>query len=155
MKKILVAAIFATCSAFALQAQIGGLTNAPDGADPAVVKVEFLPGDAVVINGEVHITVNFKATFKNIGNKPYLPGQLPLNLVIYHFKDNEFKVAKTSQVNVFQAGASTSMVYTTTYVKNKEKQPAFKAQVRSVNQGVPNPDVNMGNNEKGAILPTN
>lgn len=155
MKKIFAAALFSTLFIFHLQAQIGDIkANIVEGADPCVFKVEFLPGDAVVLpNKDIQITVNVKATFKNIGNKPYLPGQSPLNLVIYQFQNGQFQVVKTSPVNIFQAGAETSMIYSTTYIKSKSKQPTFKMQVRSVNNGVPNPDVNMGNNEKVVITP--
>lgn len=157
MKKILASFLFSALFTLVAQAQPGDIkANTVEGADPSVFKVEFLPGDAVALpNNDIQITVNVKATFKNIGNKPYLPGQLPLSFVIYQFQNGQFQVVKTSSVNVFQAGAVSTLIYSTTYIKSKSKQPTFKVQVRSVNAGVPNPDVNMGNNEKVVITPIN
>ncbi len=149
MKKILVFLAFASALT-AASAQTGIIkSNIPDGADPAAIDIEFLPTDAVVLpGGDIQIGVAPRGKVKNIGTKPYMPGGSPLNIVIYQLKNGKFEVVKTTQVNVLQAGATSTIDFYTTYIKGKEQPPTFKLEVRSVNANVPNPDVNMNNNRR-------
>ena len=150
MKKVLFfAALFFTASASF--AQIVIKSNVPEGADPAALPIKFLPADALALpNGDIQIGVAIKATAKNIGTLPYLPGATPLQVKLYLKKGNGWMEVDSKSINVLPPGTESSMNYYTTYIKGKQKPPTFKLVVESKNAGVVNPDVNMANNKKEA-----
>jgi hypothetical protein len=149
MKNLFVT-VFTLFLCIAAQAQANKIkSNVPDGADPAAIDIVFQPVDAVVLpNGDVKIGVGPKGIVRNIGTKPYTNGGSPVNIVLYQLKNGQFQVVTTKQVNVLNPGATVEIQYYTTYIKGKEKKPTFRLEVRSVNSGVPNPDVNMNNNKR-------
>lgn len=151
MKKVLFfAALFCAVLASSF-AQNVIKSNVPNGADPAALPIEFLFADALVMpNGDVQMGVALKATAKNIGTLPYLPGVTPLQVKLYIKKNNAWVEVDSKSVNVLAPGVETSMNYYTTYIKGKQKPPAFKLVVESKKAGVVNPDVNMLNNTKEA-----
>ncbi len=151
MKKVLIlAALFFAVSVSSF-AQNVIKSNVPVGADPAALPIEFLFADALVMpNGDVHIGVALKATAKNIGTLPYLPGVTPLQVKLYIKKGNGWVEVESKSVNVLAPGVETSMNYYTSYIKGKQKPPTFRLVVESKNAGVVNPDVNMSNNKKDA-----
>ena len=151
MKKVLFfAALFFTVSASSF-AQNVIKSNVPVGADPCALPIEFLFADALVMpNGDVHIGVALKATAKNIGTLPYLPGVTPLQVKLYVKKGNGWVEVESKSVHVLAPGVETSMNYYTSYIKGKQKPPTFRLVVESKNAGVVNPDVNMSNNKKEA-----
>ncbi len=123
----------------------------PNGADPAALPIEFLFADALVLpNGDIQMGGALKATGKNIGTLPYLPGNKPLQVVLYIKQGQNWVRVESKSVNVLAAGAEVSFNYYTTYIKHKQKPPTFRLVVESKNVGVVNPDVNMLNNKKEA-----
>ena len=139
-----------------LQAQPTGIqSNTPNGADPAAVSIQFLPGDATgdPKTGIVTIYVPVKATVKNIGTKPYLPGNEALVMYLYQIVDGKDVPIEHKAVNILQAGMSVELQHVSSYIKGKQEPPTFKLAVLSKSAGVPNPDVNMPNNRKVAQAP--
>jgi len=150
MKKVLLFFVFTFVASAASFAQIIK-SNVPEGADPAALPIQFLPADALVFpNGDVQIGVAIKATAKNIGTLPYMPGNSPLKVRLYLKNGNGWQEVDSRSLNIMVSGAETSMNYYTTYIKGKQKPPTFKLVVESKNAGVVNPDVNMSNNSKQA-----
>jgi hypothetical protein len=151
MKKVLFFIAFSFAVSAPSFAQTIIKSNVPEGADPAALPIQFLPADALVLpNGDVQMGVAVKATAKNIGTLPYLPGATPLKVKLYLKSGNGWTEVDSKSVNVLAPGVETSMNYYTTYLKGKQKPPTFKLVVESKNAGVVNPDVNMNNNKKEA-----
>jgi len=155
MKKALI--LFASAfSLNALYAQPGNIkANVSDGADPAAVSIQFLPGDATANpqTGDITIYVPLKATVRNIGNKPYLPGNDPLVIYLYRVENGQDIPVEHKAVNILQAGAEVVVQHTGSYIKGKQEPPKFKLAFLAKTSGVPNPDVNLVNNRKIAQAP--
>jgi len=150
MKKVLFLCI-AFCVFVNLQAQPTHIqSDLSDGADPAALKIEFLPTDAVVLpGGKVQIGVAPRARVKNIGTKPYIhSNSKPLPIVLYQWIGGQYVIVKQTTVNILQPGAVVTLDYYTTYIKGEQPVPKFKIEVRSVATGVTNPDGNTNNNSQ-------
>lgn len=124
-------------------------SNVVVGADPAAIDIVFQPVDALLLpNGDIKMGVAPKGIVKNIGSLPYSNGGSALNIVLYVWKNGKFEVAKTTQVNVLNPGQVVEIQHYVSYIKGKETPPGFKLEVRAVGKNVPNPDVNLGNNQR-------
>lgn len=152
-------ALLLLASAFALhtlQAQPKDIkANISDGADPAAVSIQFLPSDATANpkTGDITIYVPLKATVKNIGNKPYLPGNEPLVIYLYRVENGQDIPVEHKAVNILQAGTEVVVQHTGSYIKGKQEPPKFKLAFLAKTSGVPNPDVSLTNNRKMAQAP--
>jgi hypothetical protein len=155
MKKALIL-LASVCSFHALQAQSGNIkANISDGADPAAVNIQFLPGDATADpkTGDITIHVPLKATVRNIGSKPYLPGNEPLVVYLYRVENGQDIPVEHKAVNILQAGTEVTLQHTGSYIKGKQEPPKFKLAFLAKTSGVPNPDVSLANNRKMAQTP--
>lgn len=150
MKKVLFLLIFFCVFASAQAQPTQFNSNLSNGADPAALKIEFLPTDAVVLpGGDIQIGVAPRVRVKNIGTKPYIhTDNKPLPIVLYQWIGSQYVIVKQTTVNILQPNAVITLDYYTTYIKGKQQPPKFKIEVRSVSAGVPNPDVNMNNNSQ-------
>ncbi len=150
MKKVLFFFI-AFCVFANMQAQPTQIqSNLSAGADPAALKIEFLPTDAVVLpGGKIQIGVAPRARVKNIGTKHYIHNNnQPLPIVLYQWIGGQYVIVKQTTVNILQSGAVVTLDYYTTYIKGEQPVPKFKIEVRSIGNGVTNPDVNTNNNSQ-------
>lgn len=156
MKKALVF-LASTFALNALQAQSGTIisNNITQGADPAAVSIQFLPGDATADpkTGSITIYVPLKATVRNIGNKPYLPGNEPLVVSLYRVEGGQDILVEQKAVNILQVGAEVVVQYVGSYIKGKQEPPKYKLAFLGKTKGVPNPDMDLSNNKKVAQAP--